>query len=190
VSKASDEAIRDLQDLVSPTQAFVRDQCERGAEYDIEIKELYQAWRDWCIDNGHHPTASTVFSRDLRAVLSKLRVFKPHAQPRRFGGLTLKVRATRKGFGGSDGSDGGSNAEGGSNERAEPPSESPEPPEPPFPFYVARTGDASEAGASDTSDTGGGLSTTCTICGNELRPQLQARGTCGPCYFKATGWAQ
>ena len=193
VSKASDEAIRDLQDLVSPTSAFVRDLCVRGAEYDIEFKELYQAWRDWCVDNGHHPTAATVFSRDLRAVLSKLRVFKPHGQPRRCGGLTLKVQATNKGNGGSSGSSGGSSTDSGSNGLAEPPSESPEPPEPPFPFYVARTDDASEAGASETSDTGEGLSTTsttCTNCGNELRPQLQARGTCGPCYFKATGWAQ
>jgi putative DNA primase/helicase len=148
ISKASDEAIRDLQDLVSPTSAFVRDLCVRGGEYEIEIKELYQTWRDWCLDNGHHPTSSTVFARDLRAVHSKLRVFKPHAQPRRFGGLTLKrnvkVEPTSKENGGSSGSDGGSSADGGSTGLAEPPSEPSEPSEPPFPFYVARTGDASE----------------------------------------------
>ena len=143
VSKASDEAIRDLQDLVSPTSAFVRDLCVRGPEYDIEFKELYQAWRDWCVDNGHHPTAATVFSRDLRAVLSKLRVFKPHGQPRRCGGLTLKAQATYKENGGSSGSSGGSSADGGSSGLAEPPSESPEPSEPPFSLYVGRTGDAS-----------------------------------------------
>jgi putative DNA primase/helicase len=145
ISKASDEAIRDLQDLVSPTSAFVRDLCVRGAEHDIEIKELYQTWRDWCLDNGHHPTSSTVFARDLRAVHSKLRVFKPHARPRRFGGLTLKskvkVEPTYKENGGSSGSDGSAKA-------LEPPSEPSEPSEPPFPFYVARTDDASEAGAS------------------------------------------
>jgi hypothetical protein len=139
-----------LLDLVSPTSAFVRDLCVRGPEHEIEIKELYQAWRDWCVDNGHHPTASTVFSRDLRAVHSKLRVFKPHAQPRRFGGLTLKskvkVEPTYKGNGGSSGSSGGSSTDGGSTGLAEPPSESLEPSEPPFPFYVARTADASEAG--------------------------------------------
>jgi len=136
ISKASDEAIRDLQDLVSPTSAFVRDLCVRGGEHDIEIKELYQAWRDWCVDNGHHPTSSTVFSRDLRAVHSKLRVFKPHALPRRFGGLTLKskvkVEPTIKGNGGSSGS-------GDSAEPVEPPSDPSEPSEPPFPFYVAPT---------------------------------------------------
>jgi putative DNA primase/helicase len=162
ISKASDEAVRDLQDLVSPTSAFVRDLCARGAEHDIEIKELYQTWRDWCLDNGHHPTSSTVFARDLRAVHSKLRVFKPHAQPRRFGGLTLKskvkVEPTYKENGGSSGSDGSAKA-------LEPPSEPSEPSEPPFPFYVARTDDASEAGpssdssdAQDSSDTGDGVS--------------------------------
>jgi putative DNA primase/helicase len=110
VSKASDEAIRDLQDLVSPTQAFVRDLCAQGAEHEIELKELYRAWRDWCVNNGHHPTTAQTFGRDLRAVLPRLRVFKPQAHPRRFGGVTLKskveVQPTYKEKDGSSGSDG------------------------------------------------------------------------------------
>ena len=49
--------------------------------------------------------------------------------------------------------------------------------------------DGGTAGTDDvrTEASTNGHRTHCTKCSNELRPQLQARGTCGPCHFKATG---
>jgi hypothetical protein len=47
-----------------------------------------------------------------------------------------------------------------------------------------------DAGTAGTDDVRGeattnGHSKQCSMCGEHLRPHLQARGTCGPCHFKA-----
>jgi putative DNA primase/helicase len=91
---SSGEAILQLQDLVSPVAAFVRERCERGREHDIEAKELYVEWKTWADDNGHHVTTAQTFGRDLRAVMPELRIVRPHNLPRRYGGLRIKPRTT------------------------------------------------------------------------------------------------
>jgi putative DNA primase/helicase len=89
IPASSKEATETLLDLASPTAAFVREECE--CRSDIEIQEIYAKWRRWCEGNGHHrPTTSSTFGRDLRAVIPGLRVVKPHGQPRRYVGVTLK----------------------------------------------------------------------------------------------------
>jgi putative DNA primase/helicase len=93
--KASDDAIRDLQDLVSPISAFVRDFCDRGRDKTVRAQDLYAAWRQYCEDNGHRATASSVFGRDLRPVMPTLRHYQPHGQPRQYVGLELKPAADR-----------------------------------------------------------------------------------------------
>jgi putative DNA primase/helicase len=95
VPTASDEAIRDLQDLVSPISAFVRDFCDRGRDKTVKAQDLYAAWRQYCEDNGHRATASSVFGRDLRSVMPTLRHYQPHGQPRQYVGLELKPTAAR-----------------------------------------------------------------------------------------------
>jgi putative DNA primase/helicase len=79
-----------MQDLVSPISAFVRDECERAPDYDVEAKVLYAAWTDWCEANGHRRTSSPVFGRDLRSVMPRLRTFQPHGRSRRYAGIRLK----------------------------------------------------------------------------------------------------
>jgi putative DNA primase/helicase len=92
--ESSNEAILQLQDLVSPVAAFVRERCERGREHDIEAKKLYAEWKAWAEDNGHHLTTAQTFGRDLRAVMPELRIVRPHNLPRRYGGLRIKQRTT------------------------------------------------------------------------------------------------
>jgi putative DNA primase/helicase len=94
IPESSSEAILQLQDLVSPVAAFVRERCERGREHDIEARELYAAWKTWADDNGHHVTTAQTFGRDLRAVMPELRIVRPHNLPRRYGGLRIKARTT------------------------------------------------------------------------------------------------
>ncbi len=88
---SSEDSIRQMQDLVSPISAFVRDTCERAPDYDVEAKALYGAWTDWCEINGHRRTSSPVFGRDLRSVMPGLRTFQPHGQSRRYVGIRLKT---------------------------------------------------------------------------------------------------
>jgi putative DNA primase/helicase len=167
--KSSDDAIRELEDLVSPVSAFVRDECERGPQYDVEAKKLYAAWKEWCEANGHRVTASHVFGGDLRAVIPGLRRFQPHGQPRHYAGLRLRSTARNESGGVS----------GVSPVSAAIP-ETPETPETPSDLLQPL----------QESENGLGPQTHCRTCGTELRSQLQARGTCGPCYLKTTGWAQ
>lgn len=63
---ASAAAIQRLEDLGSPIKAFVRDQCEMGANYSVEKNKLYSAWLQWCDERGHRfTTTDHVFGRDL-----------------------------------------------------------------------------------------------------------------------------
>ena len=87
---SSAEAVTALQDLVSPVSAFVRDNCQRTGE--IAVAELFAAWQEWCLDNGHKPGSAQSFGRDLRAVIPGLRVVQPRGEEgreRRYAGLSL-----------------------------------------------------------------------------------------------------
>jgi putative DNA primase/helicase len=74
---ASEDMIREMEDLSSPINAFVRDTCVMGAAHQVRCEVLYQAWRDWCEVNGLKPRSTQVFGRDLRAARPGLRVVRP-----------------------------------------------------------------------------------------------------------------
>jgi putative DNA primase/helicase len=186
VPKASDDAIRDLQVLVSPISAFVGDFCDRGRDKTVKAQDLYAAWRQDCEDNGHRATASSVFGRDLRSVMPTLRHYQPHGQPRQHVGLELKAATDRYStaytthtgekhvspvspvsMGLSETGETGENPLWGVYDDA-----------------LQASGDDPPSGSSGEATTNG-QRTHCHMCGAELRPHLQARGTCGPCHFKA-----
>ena len=102
---SSAEAIRVLQDLVSPISAFVRDECQRGPKCTIEIGKLYAAWKDWCEGNGHKPGSVQTFGGDLRAAVPELHDFKPHGQKRQYAGITLRTTGNNGSHRGSSGSE-------------------------------------------------------------------------------------
>jgi putative DNA primase/helicase len=77
---ASQDAIRELEDLGSPVGAFVRDECTIGAPMTVPIDVLYDAWKGWSEEHGRHATNAQVFGRDLRAAFPGVRIVRPRAE--------------------------------------------------------------------------------------------------------------
>jgi len=83
--RASEEALRQLEDLASPIHAFVRERCVVGPARSVEAGDLFAAWRTWCEETGRaHAGTIQTFGRDLRAAVPGLRT----SQPRVEGGRT------------------------------------------------------------------------------------------------------
>jgi putative DNA primase/helicase len=69
--QASLNAIRQLEDLASPVNAFLRDWCDPpdpAADQHENVKVLWDAWRHYCGEHGLRPGSSAVFGRNLHAV--------------------------------------------------------------------------------------------------------------------------
>lgn len=77
VPESSDDAAQLMMDLASPVAAFVRECCVRGPSAMVPRDDLYDAWKRWAEDNGHHAGAKSTFGRDLRAVVPDLRDTQP-----------------------------------------------------------------------------------------------------------------
>ena len=43
---------------------FIEDRCLRGADLKVQAGQLYNEYKDWCIENGHRPQSSTRVSDD------------------------------------------------------------------------------------------------------------------------------
>ncbi len=87
------EALQELEDLGSPTAAFVRDRCDVGSGKQAAVDAVYEEWKRWCSENGRdHPGTKATFGRDLRAAVPGLRRAKPRdGKVRRpmYEGITL-----------------------------------------------------------------------------------------------------
>jgi putative DNA primase/helicase len=93
--KASQEAVREMEDLGSPVAAFVRERCEVGPTKSIAVDALYADYRAWCIENGHeHISTKEMFGRDLRSAqpgLKKVRGGSDGDRATRYEGIGRKV---------------------------------------------------------------------------------------------------
>ena len=77
VPGSSEDAAHLMMDLASPVSAFVRDCCDRGPGESILADRLYDAWKRWAEDNGHHAGAKSTFGRNLRAVVPGVKMSQP-----------------------------------------------------------------------------------------------------------------
>jgi putative DNA primase/helicase len=84
-----------MRDLASPIRAFVREECEMGPDFEIEVDALYGALKIWAENNGHPKKTKQVFGRDLRAAHSAIRAVQRgpfEARYRVYSGIRLKPK--------------------------------------------------------------------------------------------------
>ena len=87
--------VEELEELASPVGTFVKERCEVGADRAIKVNELYQAWCEWCKENGreHHGDKAS-FGRNLRAVVPSLKTKVEREEDsyvRSFVGIDLEI---------------------------------------------------------------------------------------------------
>jgi putative DNA primase/helicase len=72
------QAVQEMADLGSPMGAFLRDRCEVGEGYEVEVDKLYVAWTAWCNQQHRdHPGTVQMFGRDLRTAVPGLDTTHP-----------------------------------------------------------------------------------------------------------------
>jgi putative DNA primase/helicase len=70
------EAQRHLEDLASPVGAFVRDRCTVRADLVVAKDDLWTAWKEWCAEEGQHPSTKSLLLRNLYAAVPGARSSK------------------------------------------------------------------------------------------------------------------
>jgi putative DNA primase/helicase len=92
--KSGDALVEALDELGSPEKAFLRERCQIRVGASVSHKKLFDAWRQWCAENGRDSPGTTHhFSRNLRAALpagvTEKRVGSRGQQERMWVGLSL-----------------------------------------------------------------------------------------------------
>lgn len=84
----------ELGELSSPMMAFIKERCDVGPSFVVEISDLFEEWRSWCSDNGRsHPGTKQSFGKMLHAALPQTRPTRPRrdGEPvRHYAGIRLK----------------------------------------------------------------------------------------------------
>lgn len=64
---AAAETEQELEDLASPTKAFLREECVLGAGKVAVKADAYRRWDAWCMRHGHQAGSQAWFARNLKA---------------------------------------------------------------------------------------------------------------------------
>jgi putative DNA primase/helicase len=95
-NEAASDYRRELEDLSSPIKAFVRECCNIGSGYEVEIPVLYHAWAAWNEERKREVGPENFFGRELRAAAPHVRSRQtrdPHGKRIRvYDGIGLKER--------------------------------------------------------------------------------------------------
>jgi putative DNA primase/helicase len=95
---SAQQTMEQLEDLSSPIGAFLRERCEIGATYTVDVEEIFGAWKTWCEAQGRdHPGTKQSFGRDLRSAIPELKTTQigPRGERERaYQGLLLRRQDT------------------------------------------------------------------------------------------------
>lgn len=73
--KCGDDAVRELEELASPSSAFLRDRCTIEAGRTVEVNLLFAEWQNWCEDQNRDAVGTKQsFGRTLKTVLPWLTI--------------------------------------------------------------------------------------------------------------------
>lgn len=91
---ASRETVISMQDIASPTSAFVRERCTTGPACSVPVDALWNIWRQWAEDNGVKAVGTKqLFGRNLLSVVPQLNRARPRdaygRQVPTYTGITL-----------------------------------------------------------------------------------------------------
>jgi putative DNA primase/helicase len=64
---SAEDAVTAMRDLASPVGAFVRERCILDPQSEVARDTLFNEYKAWAEDSGHHKMSKHVFGRDLRA---------------------------------------------------------------------------------------------------------------------------
>ncbi|MFF2641047.1 phage/plasmid primase, P4 family [Streptomyces niveus] len=92
---ASRETVISMQDIASPTSAFVRERCTTGPACSVPVDVLWNIWREWAEDNGVKAVGTKqLFGRNLLSVVPQLTLARPResgGRVRTYSGLGLRA---------------------------------------------------------------------------------------------------
>jgi putative DNA primase/helicase len=74
---SAEEALATLIDLASPVGAFLREVCELSAGAEVDVDDLWSAWKEWCDGAGQPPGSKAMLGRNLRAAQPQVRHSRP-----------------------------------------------------------------------------------------------------------------
>ena len=85
------DVVQAIEDLSSPVSAFVRDRCVVGSGHRVAVDALYEAWKDWCDNEGRQTVSNKqTFGRDLAAAVAGITRRRGTAQQPFYEGITLQ----------------------------------------------------------------------------------------------------
>ena len=90
---SAEEAITTMRDLASPVAAFVRERCDLGADKEIAVDDLYDAFKSWCESSEYPKSSKAVFGRNLGAACPSVKRKRPRSHTKRcyvYAGIALR----------------------------------------------------------------------------------------------------